>query len=773
VIEPPATSPVPLPELNGPQADAVAHVHGPLLVFAGAGSGKTRVITYRIANLVAVHRVAPFKILAVTFTNKAAGEMRARLDKLIGPDVTRDLWVGTFHATAVRLLRRYHEAAGLERGFVIYDDGDQRAVMARVVKDLDIDDRRYPPKQLLHRVHKEKQEGRGPEDYVPDSYVGDVVAKVFAEYERRLKDANAVDFEDLLLKTLRLAEDKGLVGEELRRRFEHVLVDEFQDTNQVQYRLVRAFVQESRNLCVVGDDDQSIYRWRGADVRNIRGFKRDFPEALVVKLEQNYRSTGHIVKAALGVIQPARDREPKELWTARRDGEPIVNLAADSERDEAAWVVERVKEALARGLPANEIAIFYRVHAQSRVLEDVMRAENVPYQIVGGVRFFERAEVKDLLSYLRVISNPRSDVDLLRVINVPPRKIGATTIERLVATADARGSSLYDALQPAIDSGTLGTPAKKALFGFRALLQDLIRQGRDLGPREIAEKVLEGTGYNKILGAEDTAEADARLQNLQELLGSIEEYETEAEAGDEPPSLAGYLERISLSAAIDGLEDAPRVPMMTVHGAKGLEFNTVFLIGMEEEMFPFRGLDPQHAEELEEERRLCYVAVTRARERLFISHAQRRAIFGTTRYGMPSRFLRDLPKGSLRPMVTETMGSFGAYRTQRDDLGATMTRARDAWQHPFERGRIDPPAFTGRMAPPRPEPVREVGERFVEAVHDDGSGELPFRAGMRVTHARYGPGTISALDGGDDPTATVKFRGWGDKRIKARFLVPA
>ncbi len=758
------------PELNGPQAEAVSHVTGPLLVFAGAGSGKTRVITYRIANLVAVHRVAPYRILAVTFTNKAAGEMRARLDKLIGADITRDLWVGTFHATCVRLLRKYHDAAGLERGFVIYDDADQRAVLTRVMKELDIDDRRYPVKTILGRIHKEKQEGRGPEDYVADSFTGEVVAQCFAEYERRLREASAVDFEDLLLKMLHLVEGEGIVGEELRRRFDHVLVDEFQDTNQVQYRLVRAFVGASQNLCVVGDDDQSIYRWRGADVRNIRGFRRDFPSAKVVKLEENYRSSGHIVKAALGVIRPARDREPKELWTARRDGEPVVLLAADSERDEAAWVVERIKEAISRGVVASDIAVFYRVHAQSRVLEDVMRAENVPYQIIGGVRFFERAEIKDLLAYLRVISNPRSDVDLLRIINVPARKIGSTTIERLVAMADERRSSLYDAIEPLVATGSIGTAAKKALLSFRDLIQALLREAREASPRELTEAITERTGYAALLRDEDTAEADARLQNIQEFLGSLDEYEVDAEVEGQTPTLAGYLERVSLSADIDGLEDAPRVAMMTVHAAKGLEFHTVFLTGMEEEMFPFRGLDPQHAEELEEERRLCYVAVTRARERLFISHAQRRMVFGTTRYGLPSRFLGDLPQASLRPMATSMMGATAGLR---EGLGASIARARDVWRHPFEGGASAPRGSIKRFDPQATQ--RAPGERFVEREdgpsHDDEGGS--FSSGSRVEHARYGQGTIVLLDPGDDPTATVKFRGWGEKRIKARFLVPS
>jgi DNA helicase-2/ATP-dependent DNA helicase PcrA len=752
-------------DLNEPQREAAAHVDGPLLVFAGAGSGKTRVITYRIANLVAVRRVAPYRVLAVTFTNKAAGEMKRRLEGLIGPDMTRDLWVGTFHATCARLLRKHHAAAGLERAFVIYDDADQRAVMTRVMKELDIDDRRYPVRQLLSRVHREKQEGRGPEDFRPESYVDDVVAKCFEGYQRRLREASAVDFEDLLLSVLRLVEDpESLAGEELRRRFSHVLVDEFQDSNQVQYRLVRGFVSHTRNLCVVGDDDQSIYRWRGADVRIIRNFRRDFPDAKIVKLEQNYRSSGHIVRAALSVIRSAKDREPKELWTARKDGEPIHLSAALSERDEAAWVAEGIKAALGKGVPASEVAVFYRVHAQSRVLEEVLRAENIPYQVIGGTRFFERAEVKDLLSYLRVIANPRSDVDLLRIINVPARKIGAATIERLTTMADGRGSSLYDAIEPLVKSDSIGGAAKKSLLVFRDLLEDLRKDAGSASPQEIAEDVLEKSGYTRLLEADDSAESDARLQNLRELVGSIAEYEEEAAAEGEVGTLAGYLERVTLASDVDSMEDVPKVAMMTVHGAKGLEFHTVFLTGMEEEMFPFRGLDPKHAEELEEERRLAYVALTRARDRLFVSYAQTRMIFGTTRYGIPSRFLADLPQASIRAVATSTRSFFGAPR--REGAGAFAQRPREPWVHPQERAAPAPP----RRAPEAP--ARAPGERYVErdTQHEAQADAGALRQGARVTHERYGDGVILRVDPGDDPTATVKFRGWGEKRIKARFL---
>ncbi len=697
-------------ELNPPQAEAVGHSEGPLLVFAGAGSGKTRVIVYRIASLLAVHHVAPYRILAVTFTNKAAGEMKHRLSTLVGEDLTRDLWVGTFHSVCSRLLRRYHEAAGLQRNFVIYDDSDQKAVVGRVLKELDLDDKRYPVRQVLSRIHHEKQEGRSPKDFEKKSYFDDAVGECFARYEQHLQQANAVDFDDLLLHVLRILEDKeSYAGEELRTRFEHVLVDEFQDVNQVQYRLVRGFTAATRNLCTVGDDDQSIYRWRGADVRVIRNFKRDYPDATIVKLEQNYRSTGHIVRSALGVIKPSAEREPKEIWTANKDGEQVLEVVADSEHDEAAWVVEHIRTLIERGVSARDIAIFYRVHAQSRVLEEVMRAERLPYQIIGGMRFFERAEVKDILSYLRVVSNPRSDVDLVRIINVPSRKIGQTTIDKLIQTADAHRSSVFDAIEPLVSGGNVGTAAKKALLSFRDLLQGLMAEARTAAPSEVCEQVLDRSGYQAMLEHEDSAEADARILNVNELVQSIVDYEEEARAADQPATLDGYLERVSLTADADTLEDAPRVAMMTVHAAKGLEFDTVFITGMEEDLFPFKATDPKRGDDLEEERRLAYVAVTRARRQLVITHASRRAIFGQTRYGIASRFLADFPKGSLRTMVTPA-AQLMAGRTRlfagtqgdamsgrgRDfrpalpreggaTLGAPAAEKRAPWVHPQER----------------------------------------------------------------------------------------
>ncbi|HTB78482.1 MAG TPA: UvrD-helicase domain-containing protein [Polyangiaceae bacterium] len=766
------------PDLNDPQAEAVAHFAGPLLVFAGAGSGKTRVITYRIANLVARVNVPPWRILAVTFTNKAAGEMRARLERLCGADLARALWVGTFHATCAKLLRLHGSALGVQPNFVIYDSADQRAVVARALKDLGLDERRYPPRAVLGHIHKHKQEGRGPDEAAAHSYVDDVALRLYRTYEERLRAANAVDFEDLILLVARLLSETP-EGDRIRRRFDYVLVDEFQDTNATQYRFLRELVAPHKNLCVVGDDDQSIYRWRGADVRNIRYFRRDYPDATVVKLEQNYRSSARIVAAALGVISRSSEREPKELWTANEPGEFVHVVAARDERDEAAFVVDSVRRARAEGTDLREIAVFYRIHAQSRVLEEAMRAANLPYQIIGGTKFYERAEIKDALAYLRILLNPRSDVDLLRVINVPGRGIGQTTVDRLTAWATTHDTSIYEALAHLDEVGDLGAGAKKKLAGFRELLLKL-KATDALPPSEVLDRVLAETGYVQTLQKEDDAESDARIENLRELTSSMQDYEAEAEAAGEPASLAGFLERVTLVSDADALDsgagggeggavrDTGRVVLMTVHGAKGLEFEHVLLTGMEEQMFPYKGMDPGQADELEEERRLAYVAITRARRHLFMTHTQMRQIFGTTRWNRPSRFLGELPAGVAEHVSTSAMAGearFGRYV----DRGEPTESAERPWRHP------QLPRDVGRVAAsPSGRGTPEPGGRYVD--HDffddqtDHVTNMPLRRGARVRHERFGDGEVLKIVSVGEPAVVAFFPGWGEKKILARFL---
>jgi DNA helicase-2/ATP-dependent DNA helicase PcrA len=770
------------PELNAPQAEAVAHVKGPLLVFAGAGSGKTRVITYRIANLVAAERVAPWRILAVTFTNKAAGEMRARLENpaLLGP-IAKDLWVGTFHATCAKFLRSFPEAIERTKSFVIYDTTDQKAVVARALRDMNLDDRRYSPKSVLSRIHKEKQEGRGPDEMKLDSYLDDAIQKAYVRYEEALRSANALDFEDLILSVVRILEapadgsispDVIRAREALEKKFDHVLVDEFQDTNQIQYRLLKRLAARTKNLCVVGDDDQSIYRWRGADVRNIRYFRRDWPDARVVKLEQNYRSTKRIVASALAVIAPSPTREPKELWTDNADGGPIRVIACADERDEAACVVRAIRDAREAGIGPKEIAVFYRVHAQSRVLEEALRAVDMPYQIVGGTKFYDRAEVKDAIAYLRVLVNPKSDVDVRRIINTPSRGIGNTTIERLEAYATTQRLSFWEALAKLEDfAEDLGSAAKKRLGQFRELMSLLMQDAENRPAAEVLRIVLAKSGYKKALEEEDSAEAEGRLENLAELEGSMLDYETEAGARGEVPTLAGFLERVSLVSDTDAVGDAERVTLMTVHGAKGLEFELVLLTGMEEDMFPYRNQEPRNVEEMEEERRLAYVALTRARQHLVITHTRQRQIFGTTRLGVPSRFIGDLPPDAIEHLETSAARAAGASGRwiDRDSMAPTSWRGGSAGA----AGGGGAPLTSGRRHRPEVAPPmsREPGERFVDydAANDVPDG-VELRRGSKVVHERFGRGEVMKIVSMGEPAVVAFFPGWGEKKVLARFL---
>jgi DNA helicase-2/ATP-dependent DNA helicase PcrA len=745
-------------ELNEPQLQAVAHTVGPLIVFAGAGSGKTRTITYRIANLLA-NGTPPYRILAVTFTNKAAGEMRERLEKL-GGEVTRDLFIGTFHSVCARLLRRHHAAVGLGRNFVIYDDSDQKALLGRALKDMGLNDASYPPKLVLSLLSKEKREGYLPEQSRSLGRLESTLCDVYDRYQAALLRADAVDFDDLLLYVMRIAESETPDGQGLRSRFSYVLVDEFQDTNLIQYRLIHALSRATRNLCVVGDDDQSIYRWRGADVRLIRNFRRDFPDATLIKLEQNYRSSRNIVQAALGVIQSANDREPKELWTEAEPGEKVMIRSLESERDEATFVAGAIRSALSRGLRGQEIAVFYRVHAQSRALEEALRSMNLPYQIIGGMKFFERAEVKDLLSYLRFSLNPKSDTDLLRIINVPPRGIGDKSVERILSRAAEDTTSAFEALSAVLDGDEITTAVKKKLVQFRKLMLDLQEQAEKVRPSELARRALDASGYEAALREDDSAEADARLGNLEELVGAISEYERELEARDEEPTLAGYLERISLIANVDTMTDGSQVSLMTVHSAKGLEFDTVFLTGMEESIFPYKGVDQGRGdseEDLDEERRLAYVAITRARRRLVITHVGTRLLFGRSHYLTASRFLDDIPpevsqrEGTRRAPASNRFGAPEGYRFGSSSAYAT----------PYPSASRPPSAPRAALAP---------GTRIVERDEYSDAGEEQIRPGTAVMHEKFGRGIVEAIEPGSSPIIVTRFKSVGQKRIKAEFL---
>ena len=718
--------------LNSRQREAVVHEGGPLVVFAGAGSGKTRVITYRVAHLISSHDVRPWRILAVTFTNKAAGEMRERLLQLLGGEGS-EVRVGTFHATCARLLRRYGQSAGISKDFTIYDDQDQLALVKRVLRDLGLDEKRYQPKAVAGRINRAKQEVQGPDDLeTPDPW-SEVIRRVYASYEQRLQQANALDFGDLIYRSVRALENDPTFHDEVVGRFSHVLVDEFQDTNHAQFRLVRLLAEGHRNLCVVGDDDQSIYRWRGADRRNILDFRASFPDATLIKLEQNYRSTKRILRSANAVIARNTDREPKELWTDNAEGDAVLVVRTTDERDEARMVLRGVRELSSQGRSLSDVAVFYRTHAQSRVIEEALRGANIGYRIVGGMRFYDRAEVKDLLAYLRVMANPADDISLLRIINTPARGIGKTTITRLLDRAAEQGRGLAELLAEGA-FGQIGNAARKRLAGFHRLmseLSDFAASGAPLG--ELGAEVVNQSGYAEMLRHDDSPEADARFQNVQELVASMDEFQREHPEA----SLADFLENVTLQTSADEQTSGDRVTLMTVHAAKGLEFPIVMVTGLEEQVFPFKGIDPwEDPDELEEERRLAYVAFTRAEERLILSFAAVRRIFGQQRVGIPSRFLTELPSEDV------------------DWIGGSTS------------------------SPSRPEVERErryePDESYVDYAEGSDLTDLEgLRRGMQVRHPKFGVGEVKEVAPGSPPRVSVRFPGWGTRKIIASYLEPA
>jgi len=735
--------------LNGPQRDAVVHERGPLVVFAGAGSGKTRVITHRIAHLVAERGVPPYRILAVTFTNKAAGELRERLGRLVGPEAS-DLWVGTFHATCARLLRRHGDAFGVKQDFVIYDDADQRAMLTRIVRDLGLDERRFPARLLAAVINRAKNEAVSAAAFADAGENERAIEDVYRTYEQRMASSGALDFGDLIFRLVHGFSQSPELLADLQTRFSHVLVDEYQDTNRAQFLLLHALCERHRNLCVVGDDDQSIYRFRGADRRNILDFTRHFPDARVIKLEQNYRSTQRILRVANAVVRRNLDREPKTLWTENEEGSKVVVLCCADERDEAAMLVRLVQMLLEAGHARQDLAMLYRTHAQSRVIEEGLRFANIPYRVIGGLRFYDRAEIKDLLAYLRVAHNPDDDVSLLRIINVPTRGIGKTTVERLLDAAKQDGGSVHAAIGRAVTDPAHNAGARRSLARFAELvaeLRALCAEGR--GPSVLAQHVLDRTGYAQSLRDEDSVEADARLENLQEVLGSMIEFERDAEE----PTVTRFLELVTLQTEGDRTDDRESITLMTVHAAKGLEFPIVMVAGLEEETFPHKGLaEDDEPDDLEEERRLAYVAFTRARERLFLSHAEARRVYGELRARRRSRFLDEMPAAEL-----EQVGARGRRPAPQPSYG------RSAFGQAQPRG----------YAPPRsvPAPASDLEPRVDRSELYDPEG-LELRLGMRVRHQKFGVGHVLAVTPGSPPRVTVTFPGWGDKTLVSSYLEP-
>ncbi len=753
-----------LSSLNPEQQDAVRHVEGPLLILAGAGSGKTRVIAHRIAHLVANSFAASDRILAVTFTNKAAGEMRARVETLLGCDCRR-MWISTFHALCARLLRREAPAIGLSRDFVIYDSTDQLAAMKQALRKLGLDDGTLQPREALSRISHAKNRMEGPETFAANQWNprDQRIGKVFELYTGALREANALDFDDLLLKTVELFDQSAATLARYRAKFAFLMVDEYQDTNRPQYLLIRQLAAAHHNICVVGDPDQSIYKWRGADLRNILDFEQDFPETTIVTLEQNYRSTQVILDAASAVIGQNRDRKEKRLWTDRAGGAKILYFRGQDELEEADFIGRTARTALHEDIDAT-VAILYRTNAQSRTLEDALRRMGTPYKIIGGVRFYERKEVKDALAFLKLILNPHDDVSLRRVINVPARGVGKSVMEALeriewpsdgglppLLAAGLETSvaprSLWAKLLHALDRRLLAPRAMASLSAFRDLVVGLADIARREQVSIVIGKVLDRTGYVQDLREERSEEAEGRLENLAELVAASQEYE----AREFEPSLGGFVDQLSLLSDVDeeaGNADA-RVLMMTMHSAKGLEFPVVFLAGLEEGLFPHSRSKDDEAE-LEEERRLCYVGITRAQRRLVLTGAARRRVFGEYHATEPSRFIDEIPPVLLDRMVSEwaapRQASFGGYA--RPPAGRTGGYG--------SRNRAKEEPFTYE--------------------DEDQSSAFGLKPGLRVRHAQFGIGSILSVENlEDDQKVVVRFVSVGQKTLRAKFakLEPA
>ncbi len=648
-----------LEHLNPAQREAVLHTEGPLLVVAGAGSGKTRVLTHRVAHLITACGVRPYEILAITFTNKAAGEMRERLELMLG-EVASQAWIMTFHAACGRILRREAPRLGYRSNITIYDDADQVRVVKAVLEDLGRDPKRFSPRGVHAQISNAKNQLVTPDEYLArvSNFYDQTVAEVYQGYQKRLHASNAMDFDDMLMVTVQVFERFPEALERWRKAFRYVLVDEYQDTNHAQYRLLQLLAGEHRNLCAVGDPDQSIYSFRGADIRNIMEFEHDFGETRTIALEQNYRSTNSILSAANAVIEHNRERKPKRLFSELGEGVPVEVIEVEDEHAEARFVAARIAALVEEGFSGREIACFYRTNAQSRVLEDVLVRQGIPYQVIGGPRFYERAEIKDVVAYLQVLVNPDDAVSLARIANRPRRGIGDTSLARLQTHADSQGLTLWEAFGRPEEAG-LGAAAVRSVSGLRNLLESLMALAQDQAVDEIVEAVLARSGYVEALEVERTIEAMGRVENLRELVGVAREHK---ETADEP-TLAGFLQGISLVSDQDTIKgESSLVTLMTLHNAKGLEFRAVFMIGMEEGIFPHsRSIEEQG---VEEERRLAYVGMTRAMERLTLTHALARSLYGRRDYNAPSRFLDELPaeveRERLRP------ASWSAYGAPRE-----------------------------------------------------------------------------------------------------------
>lgn len=732
--------------LNPPQQEAVYHTEGPLLILAGAGSGKTRVLTHRIAYLIDEKGVNPWNILAITFTNKAASEMRERVDKIVGFG-SESIWVSTFHSTCVRILRRHIDRLGFDTRFAIYDTEDQKTLMKEICRKLNIDTKIYKERSLLAQISHAKDELITPDEMELNAG-GDFnkkkVAAVYREYQASLRKNNALDFDDLIVKTVELFQNCGDVLENYQERFKYIMVDEYQDTNTAQFKFVSLLASKYENLCVVGDDDQSIYKFRGANIGNILGFEHVFPDAKVIRLEQNYRSTKNILSAANEVIANNASRKSKTLWTENPKGELIHFRQFMNGYEEAEYVVGEISRAhRENGAKYKDCAVLYRTNAQSRLFEEKCLLANIPYKIVGGVNFYARKEIKDLLCYLKTIDNSRDDLAVRRIINVPKRGIGATTLGRIQDYADKMSVSFYDALRVAEEVPSIGRSLSK-IDGFVTFIQSFKSKAESYTVRELLEEVIELTGYVAELKAEDTEESQARIENIDELISKTESYQEAMEEQGQPATLSGFLEEIALIADIDSVDpDQDYVLLMTLHSAKGLEFPRVFLVGMEDGIFPsYMSIVSDDKSDLEEERRLCYVGITRAMEDLTLTSARQRMIRGDVQYNKVSRFVREIP----RELV---------------DMGQTATPEKK--KQIADMIQADRSLAKMKMAlASKPFKPREF--KVTKAA------SLDYEVGDTVRHIKFGVGIVKDIvDGGRDYEVTVDFDKVGVKKMFAGF----
>ena len=773
--------PIDLDTLNGPQREAVLCTEGPLLVLAGAGSGKTRVLTHRIAHLVEDLNVAPWQIMAITFTNKTAAEMRERLQSLIGGGA-RGMWVSTFHSMCVRILRTDCERVGFAKGFTIYDDSDSKRLVEQIMDELNIDKKRYPIPALRNRISQAKNDLQVAEVFAEKTsdQVGQVAARVYTHLQERLRQLNAFDFDDLLLYTWLLLKNHPDVLAAYQNRFRYLMVDEYQDTNHAQYVLTQLLAAAHKNIMVVGDDDQSIYSWRGADLRNILDFEKDYPEARVVKLEENYRSMGNILAAANAVIANNLTRKPKKLFTSKPAGDKISVYSATDERDEGRWIASEIEHQHGEGMSYNQIAVFYRTNAQSRMLEDMLMRAGVPYRLIGGTRFFDRAEIRDVMAYLNLVVNPANDVAAHRVINVPKRGIGKTTVEHIDYVARETGITFLQAAELCIADDQIRSATRKAIAEFVALIHEAQGYAGDL--RKVVEAIVDKAGLIRVLEAENSDDAAGRIENIQELFGVVDEYaqthddadalfepptaEDAPEADDEPPvrtfqanSLPDFVEWVTLRTDMDTVaEDGEAITMMTIHAAKGLEFDCVFVAGMEESLFP-HGNSSQDSQGLEEERRLAYVAITRARKKLYLTNAFTRQIFGQSSANPPSRFIGEIPLELRKGIGMGSAGFSGSGWEKRSSRRGIAGSGSEAGG-----GRV-----FGQSSASGSRPRQQTRPAVKPEAQKKAAAKMTFTKGDTVDHKVFGRGTITKVDG---DTLHVRFSRTGQTKKLLKDYAP-